>query len=248
MTVEDSTVVCEGVSKSFRRRTALDGIDVRFDPGVTSLLGANGAGKTTLVSAIATVTRPDGGRISVAGCDLSTADGVSAARRQVGYLPQHFDLIGGASVHENAAYSAWCHGWDRALVDEQASWALAVVGLSDRRRERARAISGGQRQRLGIACAIAHRPQVLVLDEPTVSLDPIGRIAVRELIAELGRSTTVIMSTHLVDEVAALGGQAVVLREGTVAYSGSTDDLGRDGGSSGDRTRALEEALMDLAQ
>lgn len=240
---------CRDLVKRYGRRVVLDVDSLAFAPGVTSLLGANGAGKTTLMSIVATVTRPTAGRVTVAGADLGTSDGVQSARRSLGFLPQHFEVLSGSSVADNVAYAAWAHGVAAADVGSCIETVLRDVGLSERRGDRARVLSGGQRQRLGIACAVAHRPAVLLLDEPTVGLDPVQRVGVRRLVTALAASATVVLSTHLVDDAADLSARIVVLRDGRVAFDGPTADLASSGDSGGaGGVRGLEMALMGLME
>lgn len=244
-----SGVECVRLTKTYRNTIALHETTVTLLPGVTSLLGANGAGKTTLMSIIATLTRPTAGRVKVAGRSLERSGDIETARTMIGYLPQSFELMGGASVTDNVAYSAWAHGVPADDVGRYVARALGDVGLEDRKRARSRTLSGGQRQRLGIACAVAHRPSIILLDEPTVGIDPVQRVGVRRLVATLGKDATVLLSTHLVDDAAELAARTLVLKEGKVVYDGTTQQLAdRTDHGTGDRTRALESALMELMQ
>lgn len=245
---EQPAVRCDRVTKTYRGRVALAETDLSFFRGVTVVLGPNGAGKTSLLSMLATVAAPSSGVVTVASVPVDGAKSLDHARRQIGYLPQRFDFMSGATVEENVAYASWAHGSPASDVGARTTRALQAVSLEDRRDDRARVLSGGQRQRLGIACAIAHEPQVLILDEPSVGLDPIQRASLRSLIAELADRSTVIMSTHLVDEAAQLGKHAVVLKEGHVIFQGRTATLRSDDESVADGARALESALMGLLE
>ena len=240
---------CVGVTKKYWRSEVLNKVTVSFPTGVTALLGTNGAGKTTLLSIMATLTRPTSGQVKVAGYSLDTTAGVKEARQKIGFLPQSFEVIAGATVLENVEYSAWTHGVPASDASHMAERMLKEVGLLERRTIRARKLSGGQRQRLGIACAVVHRPSVILLDEPTVGIDPIQRIDIRGLITTLGKTATVVLSTHLIEDVADIAKRTVVLRDGRMVFDGYTRDLARgaqntDG--SGPDGKNLEEALMEL--
>jgi ABC-2 type transport system ATP-binding protein len=203
----------------------LDDVTFELGEGVTGLLGPNGAGKTTLLSLVATVLQGGSGQIEVGGHDVRTRHGRLAARRLLGFLPQRFDLSGGMSLQDTVAYAGWSWGLGKGEVGAAAVRALRVVGLEDRASQRVRVLSGGQRQRLGIAAAIVHDPRVLILDEPTVGLDPAQRLRTREYLQEIGRERTVLLSTHLIEDVSRLCERIVVLSEGRVRYHGDTAAL-----------------------
>lgn len=213
------------VSFDYGRKRALTGIDWSFGGGVTGLLGPNGAGKSTLLSLLVTITSPASGSVRIGGCDLSDSDGKARARTLLGFVPQRFTLVPEMRVRDTVAYAGWVNGLADAQCDAAADAALALAGLVEKSRSRVRALSGGQRQRLGIACALAHRPAVLVLDEPTVGLDPGQRLRVRKLIAELGTERTVIISSHLLEDISQLCQQVGVLADGRLVFHGSVDEL-----------------------
>jgi len=248
MDAVEPVVECTGLRKKYRGKWAIAGVDARFARGTTVVLGANGAGKTTLLSMLATVIKPTAGVITVDSMPVRGAAGVEHARALIGFLPQRFDIMRGAKVEENVSYASWAHGTKAGDVGACAARALRAVGLEDRRNERARVLSGGQRQRLGIACAMAHEPAILILDEPSVGLDPIQRSSLRNLIGNLATRTAVILSTHLVDDAARLGRQALVLRDGATVFDGATSSLLAGQSDTGDKAQALEAALLELLQ
>ncbi|WP_211659179.1 ABC transporter ATP-binding protein [Phytoactinopolyspora halophila] len=209
----------------YRRRVALDAVSMRLSGGIVGVLGPNGAGKTSLLSVLATVSRPDAGRATVHGRDVSSAVARSAARELIGWLPQRFDLSGSMTVQDTVAYAAWSHGVPVADCARAAIEALSVVDLEERATDRVRRLSGGQRQRLGLAAAIAHEPPVLLLDEPTVGLDPSQRVRLRHYLRAISTGRTIIVATHLIEDGAQLCDELVVLRAGTVAYHGSPQAL-----------------------
>jgi ABC-2 type transport system ATP-binding protein len=238
----------EGGAVRFGGRDALCGIDLELGAGATAVVGANGAGKTTLLRVLATLI-PPGGRLEIAGEDVSTSRGLRAARRQLGFLAADPDFARGHTVEEAVTYGAWLHrmnGPERArAVDE----ALAAVGLEGRRRDRITALSTGLRRRAFLAQAIVHRPSVLLLDEPTAAVDPEHRGSVRRLIEQSASLRTVVFSTHLAEDVRFAAADAIVLHQGRVAWSGPAADLlalGVDHASD-EREGELEAAIRTVA-
>jgi ABC-2 type transport system ATP-binding protein len=213
------------VGFSYGRKAALSGVNWSFDSGVTGLLGPNGAGKTTLLSLLVTLTKPKAGSVVIGEHDLATRAGTQAARRLLGFVPQRFSLAPEMRAHTTVAYTGWMNGLARADCDAAAERALGLVGLADEAGTRVRKLSGGQRQRLGIAAALAHDPAVLVLDEPTVGLDPGQRLRVREVIAALGERRTVVLSSHLLEDIEQVCDTVGILVGGALAFDGSIDEL-----------------------
>lgn len=240
--VEGSNVVeCCDVSFSYGRRKVLHGISVGLSVGVTGLLGPNGAGKSTLLNILATVRQPSGGTVAIDGADTTSRDGRATARRSIGYLPQRFDLMHGATLRRNVAYAAWAQGVPADRSDEAAFESLKLVGLAPRADERAGRLSGGQRQRLGIACAVAHRPRVLLLDEPTVGIDPIQRVEIRRYLRQIASTTAVVVSTHIVEDIAQSASRVLVMDAGRMWFDGSVAELELRGASkTGEGASALE--------
>ncbi|WP_306323132.1 MULTISPECIES: ATP-binding cassette domain-containing protein [unclassified Streptomyces] len=216
-----------------RRTLALDAVDLDFGPGVHGLLGPNGAGKTSLVRVLATVARPGGaGRVELFGADTGSAAALRAARRQLGYLPQEFGYYPGFTVREFIAYVAWLKELPAERTDAAVERAVIRVGLADRIDAKIKTLSGGMVRRVGIAQAIVNEPKLLLLDEPTAGLDPEQRVEFRALLRELGAEATVIVSTHLVEDVTAACTDVTLLDSGRVAYRGTPTALaalGRDG-------------------
>jgi ABC-2 type transport system ATP-binding protein len=204
-------------------RNAVNGLSLGLDRGVHGLLGPNGAGKTTLIRTLATVRSPTAGTLSLLG---TPSDGsLKAVRRKLGYLPQHFGYYKRFKVREFVEYLAWLKEMPPARIPAAVSDALDRVGLSDRAEDRMKSLSGGMVRRVGIAQAIVNDPEILLLDEPTVGLDPAQRLRFRELVAELGRQACVLISTHLVEDVAAACTDVVLLNEGSLVFQGTPADL-----------------------
>ncbi|MGP8296814.1 ABC transporter ATP-binding protein [Streptomyces inhibens] len=220
-----STISVNGLTVRHRRTVALDDVDLDFGPGVHGLLGPNGAGKTSLIRVLATVARPTGGRVELLGHALSGHRELSAARRRLGYLPQDFGYYPGFTVREFVGYVAWLKAMPGDIAGAAVERAVARVGLADRIDSKVRTLSGGMVRRAGIAQAIVNEPDVLLLDEPTAGLDPEQRVEFRSLLAELGQQTTVIVSTHLVEDVAVACTEVTLLASGRVAYRGTPASL-----------------------
>ena len=219
-------VSVSGLRKRFGATTALDGIDAEFLPGVNGLLGPNGAGKTTLLRILATVLSADDGSVDAFGLDPFTANGRLALRRQLGYLPQEPGFHKQFSSFEFVDYVAILKEWgDRKKRHDEVRRVLSLVGLDAVMHKRIRELSGGMRRRLGIAQALIGRPRLLVLDEPTAGLDPEQRLRFRELLGTEAAGSTVLLSTHQTDDVAALCQRVVVLLEGWIRYAGAPAGL-----------------------
>ncbi|MGW1147816.1 ATP-binding cassette domain-containing protein [Streptomyces sp. NPDC002454] len=221
-------VTLEGVGVRYGRRTALHEVSLTLGPGVTGLLGPNGAGKSTLLRVLATASAPDTGTLSVLGLDPLTDPGRQALRRRLGYLPQNPGLPGHFTAFDFVDYVAILKEFgDREARRTEARRVLEEVGLTQDRSRRIRRLSGGMRQRVALAAAVVGHPDLLVLDEPTVGLDPEQRLRLRELVARLGEDRTVLLSTHQTEDVAALCHAVVVLDHGRVTFHGSPADLTR---------------------
>jgi ABC-2 type transport system ATP-binding protein len=224
--------------------TAVD--DISFSVGekeIVGILGPNGAGKTTTIRMITGFLPPTSGKVTVAGKDLFESP--REARRQVGYLPENVALYNEMRVEEYLAYRARLEGLSRTEAREAIGNTVERCLLSDVRRQIIGTLSKGFRQRVGLATAILHRPQVLVLDEPTVGLDPRQIIAIRELIRELGRERTLLLSTHILPEVELLCSRVVIIDGGRIIAQGTPESL-RESWIGNPRVRVtLKEAPED---
>jgi ABC-2 type transport system ATP-binding protein len=222
----DPTIALHGLTKSFGSLRAVDGIELELRPGVTGLLGPNGAGKTTLLRMLATVTAPDAGELRILGSDPGTHDGRLAIRRRLGYLPQEPGFHQSFTAFDFVDYVAILKEWtDRRERHDEVRRVLELVGLADISKKRIRQLSGGMRRRLGIAQAMLGAPDLLVLDEPTAGLDPEQRLRFRELLGSAARESTVLLSTHQTDDVAALCQHVVVMLAGSVRFEGTAPEL-----------------------
>jgi ABC-2 type transport system ATP-binding protein len=228
MTLNISTAVvrADGLSRRYGATRALDGVDIALERGITGLLGPNGAGKTTLLSILATVNEPDAGRVSAFGLDPGQAAERVEIRRRLGYLPQELGYHRHFTVAAFLDYVAILKEiTDRRRRAEEVARVLAAVSLEDRARSRIRALSGGMRQRLGIAQALLGQPDLLILDEPTAGLDPEQRLRFRELLSGLPGDPVTLLSTHQADDIAAICPHVVVLLKGQVHFAGTPAEL-----------------------
>ncbi|MCP4202950.1 MAG: ATP-binding cassette domain-containing protein [bacterium] len=217
-------IEAQDLTRRYGEFTAVDGVSFSIDEGeIVGILGPNGAGKTTIIRMITGFLPPSAGRVTVAGRDLSR-DSV-AARAALGYLPENVALYEEMRVGEYLAYRARLEGVGRSETGERIGDALERCLLEDVRDQIIGTLSKGYRQRVGLATAILHRPKVLVLDEPTIGLDPKQVVAIRELIRELGRESTLVLSTHILPEVELLCDRVMIIDRGRIVAQGSPESL-----------------------
>ncbi|WAX81267.1 ATP-binding cassette domain-containing protein [Streptomyces sp. KMM 9044] len=220
-------------------------MDLDIGRGVTGLLGPNGAGKSTLLRTLATAAPPQAGTLEVNGVSVDGERSARAARSGIGYLPQGFGFDPGMRLLDFVVYGAWVRGIRKETLRSKAVEALQKVDLAEAHRMRMKQLSGGQRQRAGIAWAIVGEPALVILDEPTVGLDPRQRLHFRKILRGLS-DAAVILSTHLIDDVDAVCDRVLVLQSGELRYDGKTADLVQlaSDGMPGDTP--LERAYMSL--
>jgi ABC-2 type transport system ATP-binding protein len=212
--------------KRYARSQALSGIQLEIDTGVVGLLGPNGAGKTTLLRILATSLSPTSGTVRVLGHDPSDADGRLAIRRRLGYVPQEVGLYENFSVFDFVDYIAILKELtDRRARREEVRRVIDAVDLGDVASMRIRKLSGGMRRRVTLAQSLIGRPDVLVLDEPTVGLDPEQRLRFRQIVSEHAEQRCVVLSTHMTEDVEALCDRVIVMDHGSINFDGATADL-----------------------
>jgi ABC-2 type transport system ATP-binding protein len=220
-------ILINDLIKTYRGGTrALDGLDLTVPTGMFGLLGANGAGKTTLMRILAGLLRPTSGRVRVGDHDLTTAAGRTAVKRVLGYLPQDLGMYPDLTAAEFLDYVALLKGIDdRAARRRRVAELLELVGLSTVAKRRLKGFSGGMKRRIGIAQALLNDPSLLIVDEPTAGLDPEERIRFRTLLAQLAGNRTVLLSTHIVEDIAQTCRDLVVLDAGRPVFRGTVADL-----------------------
>jgi ABC-2 type transport system ATP-binding protein len=216
-----------GVGKSYGGTRALAGIDLAFGAGVTGLLGPNGAGKTTLLRIVATSIAPDRGAVRVLGRDPHASHAeLTQVRRDLGYLPQELGYPRDMTAYGFVEYVAVLKEWnERGARRDEVRRVLDLVGMADLATKKVAKLSGGQRRRIGLAQALLGTPRVLVLDEPTMGLDPTQRASLRRTLSGAGHHATILLSTHQTEDVAALCERVVVLAAGEVRFDGTVVDL-----------------------
>lgn len=215
------------LSRRYGDFVAVDGVSFAVNEGeIVGILGPNGAGKTTTIRMVTGFLPPSAGSVSVSGVDLFREP--ARARRQIGYLPENVAVYPEMRVHEYLAYRAQLEGMGGGAARGAIEEAIDACLIGDVRRQVIGTLSKGYRQRLGLAAAILHRPAVLVLDEPTVGLDPGQIVAIRERIRELGRQHTILLSTHILPEVELLCSRVLIIDEGKIVAEGTPESLRRD--------------------
>lgn len=219
-----SLLAASHIGYRLRDRRLVDDIDLVVSRGeVLGLLGVNGAGKTTTLRMIAGVLTPTSGSVRIDGAEL--AEQPELARRRIGYLPERPPLHDELTVGEYLAFCARLRDIDRATVEAAVVDALASCDLTEQRQRLIGSLSQGFRQRVGIAQAIVHQPDIVVLDEPAAGLDPVQALALRALISDLGKTRAVILSTHLLNDVTACCDRVAILHHGRLRYTSRLDAL-----------------------
>lgn len=226
------------LTKQYGNHLAVD--DVSFtvaDGQICGLLGPNGAGKSTIMNILTGYLSATSGQVTVAGHPLP--EEADAAKACVGYLPEQPPLYPEMTVQEYLTFAAELKGVKMAERKEQVCRAARRTGLEAVLPRLIRSLSKGYKQRVGIAQALLGSPRLIILDEPTVGLDPAQVIEIRKLIRELGRAHTVILSSHILSEVQAVCQQILILSKGHLAAAGSLEELTADG-------KSLEEVFLEL--
>ncbi|HEV8113287.1 MAG TPA: ABC transporter ATP-binding protein [Planctomycetota bacterium] len=213
------------ISKRYGETVAVDRVSFTAPRGaIFGLLGPNGAGKSTTIGCISGLVAPSAGRVSVLGHDVATD--ARAAKAALGIVPQELALYEDLSAAENLAFWGAAYAMPRRELDARVDELLALVGLADRRKEPVKKFSGGMKRRLNFACGIVHRPAVLLLDEPTVGVDPQSRVRLLDLVREEARrGTCVLYTTHYLEEAETLCDRLAILDHGRVIAQGTLPEL-----------------------
>lgn len=205
------SIEVKDISKSYGEQKALDAVSFSVNKGeIVGFLGPNGAGKSTLMKILTTYINADGGSAAVNGNDV--AEQQKAVQQSVGYLPEHNPLYLDLYVREYLAFNADVYKVKKSRIDE----VIALTGLTPEAHKKIGQLSKGYRQRVGLATALLHDPEVLILDEPTTGLDPNQIVEIRDLIKNIGKDKTVFLSTHIMQEVEAICDRVIIINHGKI--------------------------------
>ena len=214
-----------GLTRRFGRNQAVAGVDLQAGPGVFGLLGPNGAGKTSLLRMMATVLPPSSGKLRLLDRDPGAYGPRREIRRRLGYLPQNLGYYPSFTVVEFVEYFALLKEMPTARVPRAVASSIEQLDLGDKAKAKLRTLSGGMLRRVGIAQAIVNEPELLLLDEPTAGLDPEQRVAFRTLLRDLGQRASVVVSTHLVEDVGAACTEVALMNQGKIVFRGTPSEL-----------------------
>ena len=217
------SIEVKNITKTYGKQIALDAISFSIKKGeIVGFLGPNGAGKSTLMKILTTYLTADAGQASVNGFDVATQ--AIQVQQSVGYLPEHNPLYLDLYVREYLAFNADLHHVSKSKIDE----VIQLTGLSPECHKKIGQLSKGYRQRVGLATALLHNPDVLILDEPTTGLDPNQLVEIRELIKNIGKDKTVFLSTHIMQEVEAICDRIIIIHHGKIVEDASLKVLGKN--------------------
>lgn len=218
-------VEVEHLKKHYNEKAVIDGVSFEVNKGeILGLLGPNGAGKSTMINILATVLSPTSGNVKIFGYDLKK--GVKHIKQGIGIVPQDLAIFEEISAEKNVRFFAGLYNLKGKTVDERVEEALRLVRLFDRKDDKPKTFSGGMKRRLNIACGIVHRPQLIIMDEPTVGIDPQSRNHILESIKTLkDNGATIIYSTHYMEEVEAIADRIIIMNEGHIIAQGTNEDL-----------------------
>jgi len=231
------SIVVDALSKVYGAQKALDGISFSAKPGVLGFLGPNGAGKSTTMKILTGFIPQTSGRATVCGFDVETQ--AIDVKRNVGYLPESNPLYLDMYVKESMAFIAGIH--QMKSPQKRIAEVIEQTGLGPEQHKKVGQLSKGYRQRVGLAQAILHNPDVLILDEPTSGLDPNQLIGIRQLILDLGKTKTVILSTQIMQEVEAVCGQVIIINKGKIVADDTLEGL-----RSKNKGKTLENIFIGL--
>jgi ABC-2 type transport system ATP-binding protein len=231
------SIVVESLTKVYGMQKALDGISFSAKPGVLGFLGPNGAGKSTTMKILTGFIPQTAGKASVCGFDVETQ--AIDVKRNVGYLPESNPLYLDMYVRESMEFIAGIH--QMKSPQKRIADVIELTGLGPEQHKKIGQLSKGYRQRVGLAQAILHNPEVLILDEPTSGLDPNQLIGIRQLIVDLGKTKTVILSTHIMQEVEAVCSQVIIINKGKIVANDTLEGLRNK-----NKGKTLEHIFIEL--
>ncbi len=217
-------IVVKNVTKKYGSQRAVDNISFEVKTGeILGFLGPNGAGKTTTMKIITCFMAPSDGDVLVDG--ISILDDPDAVKKKIGYLPENNPLYNDMQVLDYLEFVAELNGVPKEKIPERIAEMVKVCGLNDEKHKMIGELSKGYRQRVGLAQAMIHDPEILILDEPTTGLDPNQIVEIRKLIRELGKEKTVILSTHILPEVEATSDRILIINKGKIVADGTAETL-----------------------
>ncbi|MGZ3776989.1 MAG: ATP-binding cassette domain-containing protein [Mucilaginibacter sp.] len=231
------SISVESLTKVYGKQKAVDSISFSAQPGVLGFLGPNGAGKSTTMKILTGFIPQTSGKASVCGFDVQTQP--LEVKRSIGYLPESNPLYQEMYVRESLAFIADIHKVPNA--EQRIEEVIEITGLTPEKHKKIGQLSKGYRQRVGLAQAIIHDPQVLILDEPTSGLDPNQLIGIRQLIRDLGKTKTIVLSTHIMQEVEAVCDHVVIINKGNIVANDTLDGLRK-----ANKGKSLENIFIDL--
>jgi len=234
---EPMSISVESLSKVYGSQKAVDGISFSAKPGVLGFLGPNGAGKSTTMKILTGYIPQTSGKATVCGFDVETQS--LEVKRRIGYLPESNPLYQDMYVRESLAFIAHIHQVPDA--EKRIEEIIELTGLTPEKHKKVGQLSKGYRQRVGLAQAILHDPEVLILDEPTSGLDPNQLIGIRQLIRDLGKTKTVVLSTHIMQEVEAVCDHVVIINKGHIVANDTLEGLRSENGG-----ESLESIFIKL--
>lgn len=236
------------LTKKYGKKIVLDDVNLKIGNGMYGLLGENGAGKSTMIKILATVLGKSGGGIKINGIPI---ENVLEIRKAIGYMPQEFSFYPNYKVYEIMEYFSALSCI--SIKTEEIDRILLELNLLDEKHKKVKFLSGGMKRRLGIAAAIVHSPQVLLVDEPTVGLDPQERMNFRNLLVKLAKEKTILLSTHIISDIEETCERLAILHKGKVSFDGTQKELLKIGegyvweyAGSPDETEAFERERDDI--
>jgi ABC-2 type transport system ATP-binding protein len=219
-------IIVDGITKTYGRQNAVDVLSFQVKTGeVLGFLGPNGAGKTTTMKAITGYIETNHGDIEVGGVSVNKNPG--EVKKYIGYLPEHNPLYQDMPIIDYLGFVAGLQGVEKSKIESRVTEMIKVCGLSSEKHKKIRELSKGYKQRVGLAQALIHNPEVLILDEPTTGLDPNQIVEIRELIKNIGREKTVILSSHILAEVEATCDRILIINNGKIVANGTAEELRR---------------------
>lgn len=222
------SIIVKNLTKVYEKQKALNDVSLSIEDGeIVGLLGPNGAGKSTMMKILTCFIPPTSGDVKVCGYDIF--DNPMEVRRSIGYLPEQNPLYYDMYVREFLLFVAGIHCIEKKLRRERVEEIIELTGLSKEVNKKIAALSKGYKQRVGIAQALIHDPEVLILDEPTTGLDPNQLVEIRNLIKQVGKTKTVLLSTHIMQEVEAVCSRVVIINNGRLVADDETKHLAEGG-------------------